>query len=288
MSATRGVVVELARKEIMQHIRTKRLFIVGGFLVLLLFFFTFVIGPRIARGAPAGTSAANWVISLYFSGILIGGLQFTQLLAIVLTSDAICSEWSQRTIFLLLSKPVSRVQFVAGKLLGNMVTICGTLLGVFTVAYLLMMLVYSSVPSGPEVLGFVGMLGIIVIGCAAFASFALFVSALTKSTSVSAMTTLGVWLVGFPLLGSIGVFNALSSGRVSFHDASVQSWLYLNPAADMSSGVRLLLPGSSGDVFGNPLAPPPDLPWLAALVLLGYAVAFYFAAVAVVKRRNFE
>ncbi|MES2154164.1 MAG: ABC transporter permease [bacterium] len=281
-------VYEIARKEFLQHIRTKRLFIVGGFLVLLLFFFTFVVGPRIARGAPGGTSAANWVIALYFSGILIGGLQFTQLLAIVLTSDAVCSEWSQRTIFLLLSKPVSRLQFVAGKFLGNLFTVGASLVVVFTLAYLLMMAEFSSAPSGPEVLGFIAMLGIIVIGCATFAALGLFASTLTKSTSVSAMVTLGLWLIGFPLLGSIGVFNAISGGHLDFHSAGVQFWLYLNPAADMSAGVKLLLPNVGETPLGNPLAPPPDEPWIAVLALLAYAALFYFASVAVVRRRNFE
>lgn len=286
---------QVARKEFLQHLRTKRLFIILGFLIAILVLFLFVFGPRIARGNPLpNTSGEHFVLAIYLSGLLVGGLAFTQLTSIVLTADAVCSEWSQRTIFLLLSKPLSRSAFVVGKFVGNLFTIVVAIVGVFTVAYLAMQPAYDGGPSGDEVLGFFGMLGFVLLGCAAFASLALFFSAITKSNVTSLLMMLGLWLLAFPMIGAIGIFSNIGERDFDFDDASVQGWLYLNPAADMQAGLRLLVPDATGQerlemiLHSNPLAVAPNNLLGAALALVTYTVVFLAATLVVVRRRNFE
>jgi ABC-type transport system involved in multi-copper enzyme maturation permease subunit len=291
-------VYEVARKEFMQHLRTKRLFVILAITAFLLVMITMVFGPSITRGfrdfGGLSISGEHLVLTFYFAVGIIGGLQFTQLLSIVLTADAVCSEWSNRTIFLLLSKPVSRVAFVVGKFLGNLFTISVGLIGLFGVAYLVMQFFYEGNPSGEEILGFFGMLGVIVLGAGAFAALSLFLSTVTKSTVMSLLLMLGLWLIVFPVLGLVGVFSSLGERDLDFDDGKVQFWLYLNPAADMQAGARLLVPDdSSRDAVSflqgaNPFALAPNDVGTACLALLLYTLVFLAASILVVRRRNFE
>ncbi|MEK6986443.1 MAG: ABC transporter permease [Candidatus Thermoplasmatota archaeon] len=305
MNAFLNATYQVARKEVLQHIRTKRLLIIGGIMMLLLVMVTLVFGPNFAKEFTRGGSGdfpnalENSVLAIYFGIGLIGGLQFTQLLAIVLTGDAVCSEWANRTIFLLLSKPVSRVAFVTGKFLGNLFTVFAAISILFTLDYLVMQPFYAGSPDAAEVAGFFGMLGFILLGCAAFASISLFFSTLTKSTLMSFLLTLALWLIVFPLIGSIGLFTSLNSAESVdsqeefFEQDRIQNWLYLNPAADMQAGLKALLPNDSGEFsdtlqFLNVFSIAPKNGGMAAFALIAYTVVFFAASVFVVKRRNFE
>lgn len=292
-------VYEVARKEVLQHIRTKRLLIIGIAMALLLGAVTLGFGPRIARGFGDSdvNGQENIVLAFYFGFGLIGGLIFTQLLSIVLTSDAVCSEWSNRTIFLLLSKPVSRVAFVVGKFVGNIAVIAGTIFVLFTIDYLFMQPLYGGSPSGEEVAGFFLTLLLIVLGCTAFAAMALFFSTLTRSTIQSTLLTLAMWIIILPLIGALGLFTHLGdpeAGSEDFFDSpQVQSTLYLNPASCMQASVKLLLPNDDGDFaealrFLNFFNPAPNELGLAVLSLATYSIVFFAASILVVQRRNFE
>jgi ABC-type transport system involved in multi-copper enzyme maturation permease subunit len=296
-----NAVYEVARKEVMQHIRTKRLLIIGLAMALLLFVATLVFGPNIVRtiGNEGPNASENQVLAFYFGFGLIGGLVFTQLLAIVLTTDAVCSEWSNRTIFLLLSKPVSRTAFVLGKFLGNVVVLSGTIVVLFGLDYLFMQMAYDGSPSGQEVMGFVLTVLLIILGCTAFAAIALFFSSLTRSTIMSTLITLALWIIVFPLIGSIGLFTSIGDpdvgrdGEDFFDSPRVQSTLYLNPASDMQAVVQLLLPHDDGEFttalrFLNFFNPAPNNVGLAVLALAGYAAVFLAASIVVVQRRDFE
>ncbi len=292
-------VYEVARKEVLQHIRTKRLLIIGIAMAVLLVTVTLGFGPNIMRTFDDNSPNAqeNTILAFYFGFALIGGLVFTQLLAIVLTSDAVCSEWSNRTIFLLLSKPVSRVAFVVGKFLGNVAVLAGTIFVLFTFVYLAMQPFYDGAPTGEEVGAFFLTILLIILGCMAYAAMALFFSTLTKSTIMSTLITLAMWIIVLPLVGSLGFFTHLGdpdAGEESFFDSDeVQRTLYFNPASDMQAVVPLLLPHDGGEFkevvrFLNFFNPAPNQVDLAVLSLAAYTVVFFAASIAVVQRRNFE
>ncbi|MFA5943348.1 MAG: ABC transporter permease, partial [Candidatus Thermoplasmatota archaeon] len=176
---------QVARKEILQHIRTKRLLIIAGVIIFALALVTLVFGPNIARsfddfGFQSDAATENLLLSV-FLGFL--GLVFIQLLPIILTADAVCSEWSSRTIFLLLSKPVSRTAFVFGKYVGSLVTVVVTLVVLLGLDYAIMQPLYSGEPDAQDILGFAKFLGFLCVGSAALAAMALFFSTVTRSTA---------------------------------------------------------------------------------------------------------
>lgn len=291
----------VAGKEIMQHVRTKRLLIIGIAMAVLLAAVTLGFGPNLMRnvGADGPNAQENTVLAFYFGFALIGGLVFTQLLAIVLTADAICSEWSNRTIFLLLSKPVSRTAFVTGKFLGNIALLAATILVLFSADYLLMQPFYDGAPTGKEVGAFFLTVLLIVLGCMAYASMAMFFSTLTKSTIQSTLLTLAMWIIVLPLVGLTGFFTNIGEeeqfedDQDFFDSPQVQGWLYLNPASDMQSVVPLLLPHDDGEFkevvrFLNFFNPAPNKVGIAVVALASYTVVFFAASIAVVKFRNFD
>ena len=268
-ATTWHAVWEVARKEILQHIRTKRLLIIGGLIIFALVLVTLVFGPRIARsfddfGFQSDTATENLLLSA-FLGFL--GLVFIQLLPIVLTADAVCSEWSSRTIFLLLSKPVSRTAFVLGKFLGSLITVVATLVVLLGLDYIIMQPLYSGTPDGEDVLGFVKFLGMLCLGSAALAAMALFFSTVTRSTAIAILITLGVWLVGFNLIGNLG--NIINLGSEDPNEDLAQGFQYVNPGYDMGLAVGFLVKPQS-DEFG--IIDDGSDPVVAMLALLGHVV----------------
>ncbi|HUR25678.1 MAG TPA: ABC transporter permease [Candidatus Thermoplasmatota archaeon] len=279
---------EVARKEVLQHIRTKRLLIISGLIIVALGMITLVFGPRIARdigdfGFGDGTALENLLLSVFFQFF---GLVFIQLLPIVLTADAVCSEWSSRTIFLLLSKPVSRTAFVLGKYLGSLLTVVVTLVILLGLDYLIMQPLYAGSPSADDVLGFVKFLGFLCVGCAALAALALFFSTVTRSTAIAILITLGVWLVGFSLIGFVG--DILNIGRSDPNEDLAMAFHYANPGFDMGLAVGFLVPDSGADGFTGAPAEGGPSPTIALLALLGHVVVWFSGALLIVRKRNFE
>lgn len=285
---------EIARKEFMQHLRTKRLLIIGTLLVLSLVLMTLVVGVRFVGdlgGDQVDATASEHIVMLfYFSTFFVGGYFFIQLLAIVLTADAVCSEWSNRTIFLLLSKPVSRAAFVTGKFLGSLFTVSVTILVLFSLDYLVLNFLLDGGPSGEEVLGFFGALGVLILGAAAFTSLSLFFSTLTKSNVVSLLLTLGAWIIVLPLVGQIGFFSTIGDENFEgdFDDVRIDWSRYLNPGADMSVAGKVLVPDEGDRGLLEFLAFPPKHSGWALAALGGHTVGWFLLSLLVVQRRNFE
>lgn len=283
---------QVARKEILQHIRTKRLLIIGGLIIFALVMITLVFGPRIARnlddfgGFGDSPVALENLVLVVFLGFL--GLVFIQLLPIVLTADAVCSEWSSRTIFLLLSKPVSRTAFVLGKFLGSILTVLGTLVILLGLDYLLMQPFYPGSPNADDVIGFVKFVAFLCVGSSALAALALFFSTITRSTAISILATLGVWLVGFNLLQYTG--DLINAGRDDPDEDLAQFFRYLNPGYDMGLGISYLASDeATNEATGAPMDTE-DGPSaaIALLALAGHIVVWFSGALLVVRRRNFE
>jgi ABC-type transport system involved in multi-copper enzyme maturation permease subunit len=285
---------EVARKEVLQHIRTKRLLIIGGLLAASLVLITLVFGPMISRGfdeevdGVGGVARENFAMAIYFSAFFVGGYFFIQLLSIVLTADAVCSEWANRTIFLLLSKPVSRTSFVLGKFLGSLATIAGTILVLFSVDYAVMQGLYEGSPTADEVQGFIQAVLVLILGAAAFAAVALFFSTLTRSTVMSLLFTLGAWIIVFPLIAQIGLFTTIgdSDFRGDFDDPRVDWSRYLSPSSCMQVASRFLT--EEGGALLGMIGSAPAKTGLA-LVALTLHIGFWLTlSLLIVQRRNFE
>ncbi len=295
---------EVARKEVQQHIRTKRLLIIGLFFILVLQVVTMVFPlafDQVDEAPDAGdTSHENTWFFIHLNASVFGGLFAIQLLCIVLTADAVCSEWSNRTIFLLLSKPVSRTAFVVGKYIGSIISIMPVILGIYILQYFVMMLVYKGQPSGDDVLGFVRMLGILVLGSMSMAAVALFFSTLTRSNVLSLMLTLLSALIVFPIVSAIGdiqysvdQFKERNDDRVLDSEDWKYDWShYAYPGTTLSAAPGQLLPAEDRDEVGafSGLIPQhaPQRTWLSVVMGLAYTSLLVGFSILRVNRRNFE
>lgn len=294
---------QVARKEVMQHVRTKRLLIIGAFFFVMLQLVTMVV-PLVfgaADDAPASgdPSLENSWFFIHLNASLFGGLFAIQLLCIVVTADAVCSEWSQRTIFLLLSKPVSRTAFVLGKFIGSVASVIPTIAGIYVLQYLLMMVVFPGQPSGAEVAGFFRMLLLLAFGATAVASVALLFSTLTKSNVLSLILTLLSVFFLFPIVGAIGdityTFRANDEDRTDELDPEdwVYDWShYATPSGAMAAAGAQLFPGDEADVgVAFALLIPqfaPQRTWMAVLSGAGFIALGVGLSILRVNRRDFE
>lgn len=300
-------IYEVARKDVLQHIRTKRLLVIGIFFFVMLQLVTMVIPQvfgELEDPAPGEASLENTFFFFHLNASLFGGLFAIQLLCIVLTADAVCSEWGQRTIFLLLSKPVSRTAFVLGKYIGSVVSIVPTIAILYVIQYLVMMAVYPGQPTGDEVVGFVLMLLMLALGAMAVAAVALFFSSLTRSNVLSLILTLLTAFFLFPIIGAIGDITygfdqseAWREGRdgdaIDPEDWKYDWSHYATPTGTLSAAPGLLFPedDDEGEGFSLSLFIPqfaPQRTWMA--VLSGFAFIGLFVGLSIlrVNKRNFE
>jgi ABC-type transport system involved in multi-copper enzyme maturation permease subunit len=300
-------VYEVARKDVLQHIRTKRLLIIGIFFVVMLQLVTMILPLSfgdIEDPAPGEPSVENTFFFFHLNASLFGGLFAIQLLCIVLTADAVCSEWSQRTIFLLLSKPVSRSAFVVGKYVGSVVSIIPTISVIYVLQYMLMMMVYPGQPTGEEVVGFILMLGMLMLGAMAVSAVALFFSTLTRSNVLSLILTLLTAFFLFPILGAIGDIQYGVDQSKAYQDGGdgedidPKDWKYdwshyITPSGTLAAAPGLLIPNSDDDDFGFSLSLfipqfAPQRTGVAVASGLGFTALFLALAVLRVNKRNFE
>lgn len=297
-----NAVWQVARKEMLQHVRTKRLYIIVPIFVAVMVLVTIVFPKAIftqgdfQQSFEQGTSNQNIAMLLFFSGFFVlSGYFYLQLLSMVLTADAVSSEWSSRTLFLLLSKPVSRRAMVLGKFLGSSAVVLTVVAVLVCLDYLLATVMLPGSPSSASVAGFFESLGILLLGCLAFSAVGLFFSTVTRSTVTGILLALAAMMFVFPMLGSLDSIASTSQHGLAgiTRDPGDLAWsVYLSPSTSMRVASNTLAPAMQGPVanvfariFG--FSTPGD-PWLAALALVGHTVVFLAASLWVVQRRNFE
>lgn len=296
---------EVARKEFLQHIRSTRLLVVAALLLASLIVMTVVLPLSLGidqwfpdeedfgdEGIDYFPSRENFAMTLFLVAPVVGGLFFMQVLAIVMTSDGICAEWNNKTIFLLLSKPVPRSALVMGKFFGSVVPLLLMVFLVMTINYLILQMVFGAT-SGPEDYGrFFGAVGMLLVGISAFATLGLFISTIWRSTLASLFTTFGIAFLVLPMVALVPQFGILG-GSVDFDDRNNPEYdwgRYFSPGTIMSKSTEIM----GGDEFGQfgfvGLVPsfPPAHTWLAVVSGLGLTGVFLMAALVVVQFRNFE
>lgn len=144
----------------------------------------------------------------------------------LMTMRTLAEERSSNTIELLMTSPVREVEVVLGKYLGALGLYLTMLL--FTLQYPLFLILYSNRQAdvGPIVAGYIGAF---LVG-ASFLAIGVFLSALTSSQIVAAVSTFGVLLL-------LWIVN-ITSYRVMGTTGEVLSYLAINRhIEDMVSGV---------------------------------------------------
>lgn len=296
----------IAYKEILVNIRTKRLFIIGGiFLVVflavtVLMSYVFkeplqMLGQFAAEEGFATPSPANLVFGFYLLVPIVGGMTILKLLAISFTFDGIVREYEDKSLFLLLSKPMSRASLVYGKFIGSFGGVAILFLCVAMLGYGLTQLITRDLVTGRELVGYLGALAILVLGMAVYASLSLMSSAIWKSTTVSVIFTLGVLLFALPMVSGIVRFAIILVGGVSAEEPWLVFMTHLDPGFSMKAAVAPLLwsiglGGEQAGTFVGLLSGgfSPAKTWLAMAMLAGETVLFLGITQWLVARRNFE
>ncbi len=257
-----AAVASLAHHTFLEAVRDKVLY-------LLLFFGIFVFGASRLLAPLALGEGRRLTIDLGFTAISAFGC----LMTIFVGHQLIFREIERKTMYFLLSRPLRRWEFVAGKylglasVLGLSVMVMGALLG----------LLLGIVPGGAESLAFAsfaGAVGLAVLEMTILAALAVLLAAVC-SPYVAGLLTLGVWLIGHGS-GDLKTWLQHESSPAISALAAAAAWVV--PRLDLYGDVAPVLHGVA--------YPPAQLGWAACYAVL-YATTALLAAALVLVRREF-
>lgn len=173
------IVLALALAGFREALRNRVTVVVGVFAGVMLLLTTVMLNVTLFSLDRMVTDFGLSVMSLLLSG-----------LAIFLSSGLISREIEKRTIFLVVSRPVSRTQFVLGRFLGNLLTL-GVLQATMTALFLLQLILFEVPKTEAQVAAVLGLSAELVL----LTAVGLLCSVLS-SQLISAMTCVGLYLLG--------------------------------------------------------------------------------------------
>jgi Cu-processing system permease protein len=201
------MILDIMRKEIKEIRKTKRLLIIG------ILFVVATIGAAVCFGHFVG-GGPNEMLRLGVFGIIF---MFVSLLALILAYDTIVGERSRGSLLLVLSKPVGRAQIFAGKFLAIFLFTGVLYLIVSSFGYWLEAVISQEFPSGAEVAAAYKFFFAFLLVIACWISFAMFFSTWFKSSAISLVTALILWILVLPMISKMPLAIYLAqSGEVSF------------------------------------------------------------------------
>ncbi|GMU60932.1 MAG: hypothetical protein AMXMBFR34_26950 [Myxococcaceae bacterium] len=153
--------------------------VVGLFALLLVFFTTFSFELAVNTLDRAMTSVGIGFISL-----------ISEVLAIFLACGMLPREVERRTVFLVVSKPVSRTTFLVGRYLGNLATVL-FVFSLMTGLFFLQFVVLRGTVTQAHLVALVGIVAEVVLLSAVGLLFSSF-----SSQFISVTTTVGLFFVG--------------------------------------------------------------------------------------------
>lgn len=222
----------LARKDFLDAKREYQIYYVGVFFLLIALGIGYLVGSN--PGAD-GDVAPIFVIAYQF---------LAPVTVLTLSHDAVAGKWATGELTVLLGLPVSRFDVIYGSILGrsavvSLVTVVSMVVATFVSAVLGVV---------PELDGVaVGLFGLLVL-ILTFASLAVALSSLSKSTTISSSAAFGVFVLFvfqfWSLLPGIVNFVLTRLGSGSIPDSIENTWVNLAPYA----AVRNLLVGVAGSV----------------------------------------
>ena len=173
------VVLALALAGFREALRNRVTVVAGVFAAVMLLLTTVMLNVTLFSLDRMVTDFGLSVMSLLLSG-----------LAIFLSSGLISKEIERRTIFLVVSRPVSRTQFVLGRFLGNLLTL-GVLQLLMTVLFVLQLLIFAVPRTEAQVAAVLGLSAELVL----LTAVGLLCSVLS-SQLIAALTCVGLYLLG--------------------------------------------------------------------------------------------
>jgi ABC-type transport system involved in multi-copper enzyme maturation permease subunit len=253
------VIAAIAANTVRDAIRSRVLYI-------LVFFAVVMIGTSVLLATLSYVERDRILQDVGFSAIRFFGAA----IAIFMGVGLIHREVERRTIYTILSKPVTRAEFLAGKYLGLVATLW-LQLAIMVAAFVLVSLA-TGAPLGP---GHAVALGLVAVELAVVVAFATLFSSFA-TPFLAACYSVGLYLVGHLTRDLRGLGAASDSAAVQ--QATV--WIH-RVVPDLSALNR-----SVEAVHGLPI----PLPEVGFALLLGIAwcLGFLLVAVLVFERRDFR
>ncbi len=196
-------VYNIAKKEIYMNFKTKRLLIIGIILGIV-FISASTYGGILFGGEtdePLYEQGPNVVLAMVLGITSI----FPAILAIALSYDSIVGERTKKSIYLLVSKPVSRNEIFCGKFLGAFSSISIVYVAVLSIGYICITGVSGVIPSALDVLKAYGALGLILLCIACWIALSMFFSTAFKTTTSCLIVSIVMWLFIIPIISQIGI-----------------------------------------------------------------------------------
>jgi ABC-type transport system involved in multi-copper enzyme maturation permease subunit len=235
-------------------------------LYILVFFSLVMIGTSFGLATLSYVERARILQDVGLSAIRFFGAA----IAIFMGVGLIHSEVERRTIYTILSKPVTRARFLAGKYLGLVATLW-LQLAIMVAAFVAVSLGSGAV-LGP---GHLVALGLVAVELAVVVAFATLFSSFA-TPFLAACYSVGLYLVGHLTRD----LRALGAGSDSELFATTTAWIH-RVVPDLSALNR-----SIEAVHGLPI-PAPEVGW-ALLAGVAWCLGFLLVAVVVFERRDFR
>ncbi len=253
------IIIALALAGFREAIRNRVTVVVGVFAGVMLLLTTLMLNVTLFSLDRIVTDFGLSVMSLLLSG-----------LAIFLSSGLISKEIERRTIFLVVSRPVSRTQFVLGRFLGNVLTL-GTLQLVMGALFLLQLVLFNVPKTEAQLAAMLGLTAELVL----LTAVGLLCSVLS-SQLISALTCVGLYLLGHLANDLYAIATKSPSGALQ----------------NAGKFAYYLLPNLSRVNFRGAAAFEQAIDWSAfagsIVYILGYTVVLLLLTTFAFDRRDFK
>jgi len=189
------MICDIIRKEIKEIAKTKRLLIIG------ILFCVATTGWAVYSGHFLEQGPNEMVSSNLYSMILM----FVSLLALILAYDTIAGERDRGSLSLVFSKPVGRGRIFMGKFLGIFLFTGVLFLIIISFGYWLNAAISQEFPTASEVATAYKFFFAVLLLIACWISFAMLFSTCFKSSAISLVTPLILWIMVLPMISKMPV-----------------------------------------------------------------------------------
>lgn len=196
-----SLILEVTRKEMYEQIKTWRYIIISA-----LYGFAFISSAWLI------SSYGNFVETIYNSHTIFS--IFYPLIPIVLSYDLVSKERSNKSIYLLLSKPISREEVLLGKFLGTLLSIFMIFLPIISIAILLLSIKLGSISVDDLYMTYFHLI-ILILVSSCYVSISLISSVISKSSSMSIVLSIIVGLLGLNALYPLFMIYGISLGSIT-------------------------------------------------------------------------
>ncbi len=214
--------VTVARYEVLKYLRGKKILIVMV-IIALIFILFLAVPPTFGHDYPSDSTDFSMQF-LNFGGLVV------LLCATFFASDALVSEFQQRTAFLVFPNPVKRWVIMTGKFFASLAASALTLVIFYALIAVTVGAIDGDVPSA-----LASSLGIALIYMVSVVAVAYLLSAYLKSTVSASILTFFLFFLILPIVDSVLTFAAVKPWFSLSFVGGIMTYIMQNPYPTDSS-----------------------------------------------------